>query len=72
MVVGGHLLGWQTTSRGFLGRGARLLWHNAGTGGYRSFIGLNLQNGTAVVVLSNSENSVDEVGLDLLNALDVR
>lgn len=30
-----------------------IIWHNGGTGDYNSYIGFNLETGTAVVVLSN-------------------
>jgi D-alanyl-D-alanine-carboxypeptidase/D-alanyl-D-alanine-endopeptidase len=47
-----------------------VLWHNGGTGGYRSFLGLMPESGRAVVVLSNSFHSVDELGHTLLKSLD--
>lgn len=44
-----------------------IVWHNGGTGGYRSFIGF-IKGGTkGVVVLSNSTVSVDDIGTRLLN-----
>jgi len=43
-------------------------WHNGGTGGYRTFLGLDLEGSRAVVVLTNSgANSVDDVGFHLLD-----
>lgn len=30
-----------------------IIWHNGGTGGYNSYLGFNLETGTAVVILSN-------------------
>lgn len=60
------LPGWQSlTGAG----GVRIIWHNGGTGGYRSFIGFVKESQTAVAVLSNSENSVDEIGIQLLEYL---
>ena len=48
--------------------GQTIVWHNGGTGGYRSFAGYNESTGVGVVVLSNTANSVDEVGLHLLDS----
>ena len=45
-----------------------ITWHNGGTGGYRSFIGFDAVRHRAVVVLSNTANSVDDIGFHLLNA----
>ena len=42
-------------------------WHNGGTGGYRSFCGIDLEKNRGVVVLSNSTFSVDDLGLHLLD-----
>jgi len=44
-------------------RGPRLVWHNGGTGGYRSFVGFTPETQAAVVVLANSAKSVDSVGV---------
>jgi serine-type D-Ala-D-Ala carboxypeptidase/endopeptidase len=46
-----------------------LLWHNGGTNGFRSFVGVARDRGVAVVVLSNSARSVDRLGLRLVKAL---
>jgi serine-type D-Ala-D-Ala carboxypeptidase/endopeptidase len=46
-----------------------LLWHNGGTGGFRSFVGVARDRGIAVVVLSNSARSVDRLGLRLVRLL---
>ena len=43
-----------------------ITWHNGGTGGYSSFNGF--LNNRAVVALTNSTNSVDAIGLKLLDA----
>jgi serine-type D-Ala-D-Ala carboxypeptidase/endopeptidase len=45
-----------------------LVWHNGGTGGYRSFIGIDPANQRAVVVLSNQSVAPDDIGLHLLEA----
>lgn len=43
-----------------------IVWHNGGTGGYRSFIGFDKKQRKGVVVLSNSANAIDDIGLHLL------
>ncbi|MBX3715607.1 MAG: beta-lactamase family protein [Burkholderiales bacterium] len=45
----------------------RILWHNGGTGGFRSFAGLHEATGVGVVVLSNTSTSVDDIGLHVLD-----
>lgn len=55
-------LGWVIRS----GHDRELHWHNGGTGGYRSFLGFDLESQTGVVVLSNSGDSVDDLGFHLL------
>ena len=45
----------------------QIRWHNGGTGGYRSFCGINLEKNRGVVILSNSSFSVDDLGLNLLD-----
>jgi D-alanyl-D-alanine-carboxypeptidase/D-alanyl-D-alanine-endopeptidase len=44
-----------------------LLWHNGGTGGYRSFIGMDPARQRGVVVLSNQSVAPDDIGLHLLD-----
>ena len=41
-------------------------WHNGGTGGYHSFVGLGKEHRRGVVVLSNASPSIDDIGLHLL------
>jgi serine-type D-Ala-D-Ala carboxypeptidase/endopeptidase len=48
--------------------GITFVWHNGGTGGYRTFTGDSEATGEGVVVLSNTGNSVDEIGMHLLDA----
>jgi D-alanyl-D-alanine-carboxypeptidase/D-alanyl-D-alanine-endopeptidase len=51
------------------GRGDTIVWHNGGTGGYRSFIGLDHATKSAVVILTNSTGEgADDIGMHLLNA----
>jgi len=58
-------LAWHILSRD----GHEIVWHNGGTGGFRSFIGFERKTGKGVVVLSNAETpaGVDDIGQHLLN-----
>ena len=47
----------------------RMLWHNGGTGGFRSFLGFVPDTGVGVVVLSNSARSVDAIGFRILESI---
>jgi hypothetical protein len=60
-------LGWHIDRLG--ARGPRFLWHNGGTGGYASFAAFIKETRTAMILLSNSENSLDDAGLALLKSL---
>ncbi len=44
----------------------QVAWHNGGTGGSRSFLGLEFKTGRAVVALANSPHSLDQLGASLL------
>jgi D-alanyl-D-alanine-carboxypeptidase/D-alanyl-D-alanine-endopeptidase len=50
-------LGWMHLA----GFGIDLIWHNGGTGGYRSYVGFD-KSGCGVVVLANEANDVDDIG----------
>jgi CubicO group peptidase (beta-lactamase class C family) len=56
-------LGWHILKRPTM----RIIWHNGGTGGYRSFIGFDPARKIGVVVLSNSTHSVDDIGFHTLD-----
>jgi D-alanyl-D-alanine-carboxypeptidase/D-alanyl-D-alanine-endopeptidase len=58
-------LGWHISTRD----GHEIIWHNGGTGGYRSFIGFDLSRRIGVVALSNAETDtgVDDIGQHLLD-----
>jgi CubicO group peptidase (beta-lactamase class C family) len=58
-------LGWMVLKA----LGPDLIWHNGGTGGYRSFLGYNPATGVGVVVLSNTSTpaGVDDIGFHLLD-----
>jgi len=49
--------------------GQEIVWHNGGTGGYRSFIGFDPKKRAGVVVLSNrfTTAGVDDIGRHLLD-----
>jgi serine-type D-Ala-D-Ala carboxypeptidase/endopeptidase len=57
-------LGWHILTRD----GHEIIWHNGGTGGYRTFVGYDLKRRIGVAVLSNAETSagVDDIGQHLL------
>ncbi len=55
-------LGWHILKK----CGTEIIWHNGGTGGYHSFMGFDKKKQLGVVVLSNSSNSIDDIGLHLL------
>jgi serine-type D-Ala-D-Ala carboxypeptidase/endopeptidase len=63
--LGEIALGWLVTKRG----DAEIVWHNGGTGGYRSFIGYNRKTRVGIVVLSNTftATGVDDIGMHLLD-----
>jgi serine-type D-Ala-D-Ala carboxypeptidase/endopeptidase len=45
-----------------------IVWHNGGTGGYRTFIGLELSRHVAVVIMTNTAGAgADDIGMHLLN-----
>lgn len=46
----------------------RVVWHNGGTWGFRSFAGFAPEQGTAAVVMSNTSRSVDRLGLCLVQS----
>jgi len=47
-----------------------IVWHNGGTGGYRSFVGFEPKIGIGVVVLSNTFTAagIDDIGMHLLDS----
>lgn len=44
-------------------------WHNGATAGFRTFVAFDPARQLAVVVLANSANTVDDIGMHLLNPL---
>jgi CubicO group peptidase (beta-lactamase class C family) len=58
-------LGWLMRPK----KDSEIIWHNGGTGGYRSFVGYDLKSRIGVVVLSNvfTQAGVDDIGFHLLD-----
>ncbi|NUT95789.1 MAG: beta-lactamase family protein [Saccharothrix sp.] len=59
---------WITLDR----RGRTITWHNGGTGGFRTWLGMDRDAGTAVVLLSATAVSVDQHGFTLLSEITGR
>lgn len=53
----------------FVRNGREIVWHNGGTGGYRSWMGFDPKTRTGVVVLTNvsTQTGGDDIGLHLLD-----
>lgn len=56
-------LGWHT----MVFDDTEIVWHNGGTGGYRTFAGFIKGGNKGVVVLSNSNTGVDDIGIHILH-----
>lgn len=50
-------------------KGRTITWHNGGTGGFRSWLGLDREARVGVVILSATSASVDPYGFRLLQGL---
>lgn len=59
-------LGWRVADR----RGHRVLWHSGGTGGFSSFLALDVERKLGVFVLANSTASVDRLAGWLIDTVD--
>ena len=59
-------LGWVISGSGV----DQIVWHNGGTGGYRSYLGFMPAKGVGIVALSNTstEVGVDDIGRHLLDS----
>ena len=44
-----------------------ILWHNGGTGGFRSYMAMNITKNFGVLVLANSNDNSDLIGSSILN-----
>jgi serine-type D-Ala-D-Ala carboxypeptidase/endopeptidase len=51
------------------GRSGMMLWHNGGTGGFRSFAGILPERGVGVVMLANNRRGCDRAAVKLLSQL---
>jgi serine-type D-Ala-D-Ala carboxypeptidase/endopeptidase len=51
--------------------GDEIVWHNGGTGGYRTFMGFDAKTGVGVVVLTNAATQAggDDIGFHILGGL---
>ena len=58
-------LGWHVRQAA---GGMQVVWHNGGTGGYHSWAGYDPARRLGVVVLTNSPESIDDIGLHLLDS----
>ncbi len=45
----------------------RIVWHNGGTAGFRTFAGFDPDRGVGAVVLTNSAHGADDIGFHLIN-----
>ena len=48
--------------------GTPVVWHNGGTGGYHSFIGFDPAHRRGVVILTNHNANIDDIGMHTLDA----
>jgi len=55
-------MGWHVWKK----YGTAIVWHNGGTGGYRSFAGFAPAKRTGIVVLCDTSFSIDDIGLHAL------
>lgn len=60
--------GWITVEH----REQTITWHNGGTSGFRSWMGVDRRAGAGVVFLSGSFTSMDKAGFTLLNEIAAR
>lgn len=60
---GGMAMSWHIKK----GENGDVIWHNGGTGGYRSFAGFVKETGKGVVLLANSSAAADDIGFYLLD-----
>lgn len=56
-------LGWHILSVGE----QRIVWHNGGTGGFRTIIAFDPEAQVGVIVLTNSAHGADDIGFHLIN-----
>ncbi|WP_157815900.1 serine hydrolase [Spirosoma pollinicola] len=56
-------LGWHIRSA----NNDEIIWHNGGTGGYRTFAGFSKKTNKAIIILNNSGQSPDDLGFYFFN-----
>lgn len=56
-------LGWHILSA----NNDDIVWHNGGTGGYRTFAGFSKKTNKAIIILNNSGQSPDDLGMFFFN-----
>ena len=56
-------LGWHVRGKD----GRQIVWHNGGTGGFRTFFGFDPATGVHSMVWSNTSTSVDDLGLHMID-----
>ena len=61
-------LAWIVEQRG----ASTIVWHNGGTGGYRSFIGYDATGRVGVALLTNHTTSLDALGMALLEGRELQ
>ena len=63
-------LGWHISTR----NDRQIVWHNGGTAGYRTFLGMDLAAGTGAVVLTNAftDRGGDDIGFHLLSGAPLK
>jgi D-alanyl-D-alanine-carboxypeptidase/D-alanyl-D-alanine-endopeptidase len=61
--AGGIAMAWHIKK----GENGDVIWHNGGTGGYRSFAGFVKETGKGVILLTNSSAAADDIGFYLLD-----
>jgi D-alanyl-D-alanine-carboxypeptidase/D-alanyl-D-alanine-endopeptidase len=61
--AGGMAMAWHIKK----GENGDVIWHNGGTGGYRSFAGFVKETGKGVILLTNSSAAADDIGFYLLD-----
>ncbi len=57
-------LGWHVREKD----GRQIVWHNGGTGGFRTFFGFDPSTGANTMVWSNTASGVDDIGLHMLDS----
>ncbi len=58
-------LNWHVRSVG----DEKIVWHNGGTAGFRTFVGFDPVEAVGVVVLTNSAHGADDIGFHLINPM---